>query len=189
MNSQLRKILRSPEPERDGTDLGVFTAALYTEINTADGVKEIGKAYNAGITGSQLPELGIVGEQVHNGLCKEKGDQGGDCSHGHGDVKPHTQDAVDGLQIALAMVLGHQDSSAALDAKADQHEDKKRCVCYGNCREGHLAETAHHEVIRQGHKVGDEILQNHGQHQGDDAAVESRFFAFEMFHKNAPFSL
>ena len=74
--------------------------------------------------------------------------------------------------IAFAEELRAVDARAAHAAEDRQAEYHHHLVCDGSRGDGFCAETPDHDVVQQGYKGSDELLDDDGNQQGYDAFVE-----------------
>ena len=76
------------------------------------------------------------------------------------------------VHIALAEELGAVDARAAHSAEYRQDKHQHDLVCDGGSGNSLCAEAADHDVVQQGHKGSDKLLDHDGNQQGDDAFIE-----------------
>ncbi len=153
--------------------LGVCHGPVGRHIDRGDAVKEEGEGHDPGVFGRQGHHGGVVAEQPHKLIGKEKEDGAEKQGNEGSGVKPDAQHPVDGVVILLAIELAHQHGPAALQAEGHQHDDHNGSICHGDGRHGRLSQQAHHKGIQQAQRGGDHVLQYHGNGQGHHAFVKS----------------
>ena len=91
---------------------------------------------------------------------------------------------ADALVILGAVELGGEDTRAGACAEDAQVEDEQQAVDDGNAAHGNGADLADHDVVQQGHKVGDAVLDDNGDGHPKDPAVKRLVSDVTMMHKN-----
>ena len=71
-----------------------------------------------------------------------------------------------------AVELGGEDTRAGTGAENAKVEDKQQAVDDGNTAHGNGTHLAHHDVVQQGNKIGDAVLNDDGNGHRKTAAVK-----------------
>ena len=95
---------------------------------------------------------------------------------------------ADTLVILGAVELGGEDTRAGACAEDAQVEYEQQAVDDGNAAHGNGADLPDHDVVQQGHKVGDAVLDDNGDGYPKDPAVKRLVSDVTMMHKNLKFS-
>ena len=76
------------------------------------------------------------------------------------------------LMILRAEELGGKDTRAGGGAEYAQVKDEQKLVHNGNAVHLHRSHLAHHDVVQQGNKIGDAVLNDDGQGHRQNPAVK-----------------
>ena len=98
------------------------------------------------------------------------------------ELKP--EGVADALVILGAVELGGEDTRAGACAEDAQVEYEQQAVDDGNAAHGNGADLPDHDVVQQGHKVGDAVLDDNGDGYPKDPAVKRLVSDVTMMHKN-----
>ena len=90
------------------------------------------------------------------------------------------------LHIALSEELGAVDADAAEPAEQGQHQYVQHGVGDGGGGNGLCAQAADHDVVQQGHKAGDKLLDDDGNQQGQNGTIEGTAANETLQHGNSP---
>ena len=85
-------------------------------------------------------------------------------------LRPHG--AANAFLVPLAVELGGEDANACKAAEEEQVQHKEQLVHNGDAGHGLRAHLAHHQIVQQAHKIGDQILHQHGNHDRRQPPVE-----------------
>ena len=100
-------------------------------------------------------------------------DQNGRGADEYAEVHFKPEGVAHAVHVALAEELSAVDACAAHAAEHGQAEHHHHLVGDGGSRDSLCAETAHHHVVQQGNEGSDELLDDDGDQQGQDAFIES----------------
>ena len=98
------------------------------------------------------------------------------------ELKP--EGVADALVILGAVELGGEDTRAGACAENTQVEHEQQAVDDGNAAHRNGADLADHNVVQQGYKVGNAVLDDNGDGHPKDTAVKRPVSDVTMIHKN-----
>ena len=125
--------------------------------------QRLGHILRAAFAGQIQPDEGIPGGEKQKACQNRK--KGAD----H-ELEP--EGVPDALVILRAVKLGSKNTGTGTGAENAQIENKGELIDDGNAAHGQRADPAHHDVIQQGDKVGDAVLNNNGQDNRDYPPVK-----------------
>ena len=102
------------------------------------------------------------------------GEEQGDSKNRQGRANQHLEPegVADARVIPGAVELGREDSRAGAGAEDAQVENEHELVYNGHAAHGKRADAAHHDVIQEGNKIGDAVLNDDGQDDVKDSPVK-----------------
>ena len=111
-------------------------------------------------------------EGGNKALPEDQVDQHGCDADQDAEVHLEPESVAHAVRVALAEELGAVNTGAAHAAEYGQDEDQHHLVGDGCGGNGFRAETSDHDVIQQGHKGSDKLLDHDRNQQGDDTFIE-----------------
>ena len=127
----------------------------------------------AALRQGQVAAVAFTFQEGSNKAFPEKQvDQDGRGADQHAEVHLAPESIAHTVRVALAEELGAVDTGAAHAAEHGQDEHQHHLVRDGCGGNGFRAETSDHDVVQQGHKGSDKLLDHDGNQQGDDAFIE-----------------
>ena len=153
----------------------VLRTAVYSGVNTADAIENVGEPHDLDIGQPQVDQVLIGGDEPQDLGGEQEHDQshaGGKAGDG---VQGHAQTAVDVVGVPPPPILADQHGHTALEAKDDDLHNKDGYV--GRRHGGHLriAQQPNHECVGKAERRGNQVLQNHRQSQGEQMTVKAGF--------------
>ena len=100
------------------------------------------------------------------------------------DQKLEAEGVADAVVILGAIKLGGEDTRAGACAEDAQVEHEQQTVDDGNAAHRDGADLADHNVVQQGYKVGNAVLDDNGDGYPKDPAVKRLVSDVTMMHKN-----
>ena len=79
---------------------------------------------------------------------------------------------ADAIGIAGALKLGGEDARTGSGTEDAKVKDEQQLVHNGNAAHGQRAHLADHDVVQQGDKIGDAVLNDDGDDNGHDPFVK-----------------
>ena len=96
------------------------------------------------------------------------------------DEQPHHKLGPEGIPDALVVLpsleLGGENARAGGRTEDAEVEHEQQLIDDGNAAHGDRAHLPHHHIVQHLDKIGDAILDHHGQRHRENAAVEMFFF-------------
>ena len=90
---------------------------------------------------------------------------------------------ADALMVLGAEILGGKDAGAGTGTEKAQVEHKQQSVDDGNTAHGNGTYLTNHDVVQQGHKIGDAVLDDNRNGDGKDIAVKCPVADVSIYHK------
>ena len=111
-------------------------------------------------------------EEADQGLAGKGEYQKSGTGQHRADQQLEPEGMADALVVPGALELGGENSSPGGGAEDAQVENKHQLVDDGNAAHRQGAHLAHHDVIQQGYKIGDAVLDDDGHHNGHHPPVK-----------------
>ena len=110
--------------------------------------------------------------QSNQGAAPGQENQRSQSGDDNADQELETEGMPDAHVVTGAVKLGGEDSRAGAGAEDAQVEDKQQPVDDGHAAHGNGAHLAHHDIVQQGDKIGNAVLDDNGDGDPKDTAVK-----------------
>ena len=130
-----------------------------------------------------------VAGEIRSNQTAASGEKYGNADQGDGDADEEfePEGMADALLVVGATELGGENTGTGAGTKHAQIEHKQQLVDDGDTAHGNGTHLAHHDVVQQGNKIGNTVLDDNGDGYPKDAAVERPVTDVTLKHRKPLF--
>ena len=149
-------------------------------VYLGDCEEEESEAQHAHVRHSAVDDRLVLGEDAHDPLRGEGGEQEKDSRSGKGDIEGESGDLPDSLLVPRSIELGEEDRAGGGDAEEEQGDQKIDLSCQSDRRDGCFPQLGDHQRVDEIQAVLQDLLEKDWDGDGQEL-TEKRILLAHRF--------